>query len=112
MKLIKAVIRPIILDKIREALQEINVSGLTVTEVKGYGRQKGHLSLYKGADYRLEFIAKVLLEIAVEDQFVQKVIELITDIGRSGLIGDGKVFITPLDSTIRIRTSEFGSRAV
>ncbi len=112
MKLVSAVIKPFKLDDVREALSEIGVSGLTVTEVKGFGRQKGHTELYRGAEYVVDFLPKVKLEAAVADEVVDNVIEVISSSARSGKIGDGKIFVTELDTAIRIRTGESGNDAL
>jgi nitrogen regulatory protein P-II 2 len=112
MKLIVAIIKPFKLDDVREALSEIGVQGMTVTEVKGFGRQKGHTELYRGAEYVVDFLPKIKIEIAVADEHVDKVVEAILQAARTGKIGDGKIFISPLDEVIRIRTSETGPDAV
>ena len=112
MKLITAVIKPFKLDDVREALSEIGVQGLTVTEVKGFGRQKGHTELYRGAEYVVDFLPKVKLEIAVADALVDQVIEAITQAARTGKIGDGKLFVAPLEQVVRIRTGESGDAAL
>ena len=112
MKLITAVIKPFKLDDVREALAEVGVQGITVSEVKGFGRQKGHTELYRGAEYVVDFLPKVKLEIAVDDGMVEKVVEAITRSATTGKIGDGKIFITNLEEIIRIRTGETGSDAV
>lgn len=112
MKLITAIIKPFKLDDVREALQDIGVQGLTVTDVKGFGRQKGHTELYRGAEYVVDFLPKVKIEIAVDDNQVDAVIEAVTKAAHTGKIGDGKIFITPLEQVIRIRTSESGSDAL
>jgi nitrogen regulatory protein P-II 2 len=112
MKLIVAIIKPFKLDDVREALSEIGVQGMTVTEVKGFGRQKGHTELYRGAEYVVDFLPKIKIEIAVADEHVEKVVEAILQAARTGKIGDGKIFISPLDEVIRIRTSETGPDAV
>ncbi len=104
MKLITAVIKPFKLDEVREALSAIGVQGLTVTEVKGFGRQKGHTELYRGAEYVVDFLPKVKIEAAVNDDVVERVIEAIEASARTGKIGDGKIFVSPLDQVIRIRT--------
>ena len=106
MKLVTAVIKPFKLEEVREALTALGVQGMTVTEVKGYGRQKGHTELYRGAEYAISFLPKVMLQIAVRHEMVEAVIEAITANARTGRIGDGKIFITPLERVIRIRTSE------
>ncbi|MCK9502628.1 MAG: P-II family nitrogen regulator [Porticoccaceae bacterium] len=112
MKLITAVIKPFKLDDVREALAEVGVQGITVTEVKGFGRQKGHTELYRGAEYVVDFLPKVKLEIAVDDTMVDAVIDAISKSASTGKIGDGKIFITNLEEIIRIRTGETGSDAV
>ena len=112
MKKIEAVIKPFKLDEVREALSEIGISGLTVTEVKGFGRQKGHTELYRGAEYVVDFLPKVKLEIAVDDSLVDKVVEAIRSAANTGKIGDGKIFIYDLERAIRIRTGEIGSSAL
>ena len=112
MKLISAIIKPFKLDDVREALQEIGVQGMTVTEVKGFGRQKGHTELYRGAEYVVDFLPKVKLEIAVAANQVEAAIEAITKSANSGKIGDGKIFVSGLDEVVRIRTGETGSEAL
>jgi nitrogen regulatory protein P-II 2 len=112
MKLITAVIKPFKLDDVREALAEVGVQGITATEVKGFGRQKGHTELYRGAEYVVDFLPKVKLEIAVDDNMVDAVVEAITKSANTGKIGDGKIFISGLEEVIRIRTGETGSDAV
>ncbi len=112
MKLISAIIKPFKLDDVREAISEIGVQGITVTEVKGFGRQKGHTELYRGAEYVVDFLPKAKLEVAVSDDLVDKVIEAIGNAARTGKIGDGKIFVTPLEQTVRIRTSETGDEAL
>ncbi|ANH69472.1 MULTISPECIES: P-II family nitrogen regulator [unclassified Roseateles] len=112
MKLITAVIKPFKLDEVREALSAIGVQGLTVTEVKGFGRQKGHTELYRGAEYVVDFLPKVKIEAAVSDTVVEQVIEAIENAARTGKIGDGKIFVSPLDQVIRIRTGETGQDAL
>ncbi|SFX39060.1 P-II family nitrogen regulator [Marinospirillum alkaliphilum] len=112
MKLITAVIKPFKLDDVREALSEIGVQGITVTEVKGFGRQKGHTELYRGAEYVVDFLPKVKLEIAVDDDMAEQVIDAIVRVANTGKIGDGKIFVSPLDQVIRIRTGETGKDAV
>ncbi len=112
MKLVTAIIKPFKLDDVREALGGIGVQGVTVTEVKGFGRQKGHTELYRGAEYVVDFLPKVRLDIAVDDGMVEGVIDAITSVARTGKIGDGKIFVTPLEQVIRIRTGETGSEAV
>ena len=112
MKLITAVVKPFKLDDVREALAEIGVQGITVSEVKGFGRQKGHTELYRGAEYVVDFLPKVKLEIAVDDSQVDTVVEAVTKSAHTGKIGDGKIFISNLEEIIRIRTGETGSDAV
>ncbi|MDX9875684.1 MAG: P-II family nitrogen regulator [Spongiibacteraceae bacterium] len=112
MKLVTAIIKPFKLDDVREALSDIGVQGITVTEVKGFGRQKGHTELYRGAEYVVDFLPKVKLEIAIADSSVDIVIEAITRAANTGKIGDGKIFVSPLDQVIRIRTGETGEDAI
>jgi len=112
MKLVTAIIKPFKLDDVREALAAIGVSGITVIEVKGFGRQKGHTELYRGAEYVVDFLPKIKLEIAVDDPLVDQVIEAITNTARTGKIGDGKIFVFDLHQVIRIRTSETGTDAL
>jgi len=112
MKLVAAVIKPFKLDDVREALSDIGVSGITVIEVKGFGRQKGHTELYRGAEYVVDFLPKIKLEIAVDDSLVEKVVEAISGAARTGKIGDGKIFVFDLDQVIRIRTGETGPNAL
>ncbi|MCK0744655.1 P-II family nitrogen regulator [Chromohalobacter nigrandesensis] len=112
MKLITAIIKPFKLDDVREALADNGVQGITVTEVKGFGRQKGHTELYRGAEYVVDFLPKVKIEIAVEEDRLESVLEAISNAANSGKIGDGKLFVTPLEDVIRIRTSERGADAV
>jgi nitrogen regulatory protein P-II 2 len=112
MKLITAIIKPFKLDEVREALSSIGVSGITVTEVKGFGRQKGHTELYRGAEYVVDFLPKVKVETAVADDRVAQVIETIEAAAKTGKIGDGKIFVLPVDSVVRIRTGETGNEAL
>ena len=112
MKLITAIVKPFKLDDVREALSEIGVQGITVTEVKGFGRQKGHTELYRGAEYVVDFLPKVKIEVAVADDVVEQTIEAITKAANTGKIGDGKVFVSPLEQVIRIRTGETGEDAI
>jgi nitrogen regulatory protein P-II 2 len=112
MKLVTAIIKPFKLDDVREALSDIGVSGITVVEVKGFGRQKGHTELYRGAEYVVDFLPKVKVEIAVDDGLVDKVIEAITNAARTGKIGDGKIFVYDLLQVTRIRTGETGPDAL
>ncbi|MBU2864464.1 P-II family nitrogen regulator [Reinekea marina] len=112
MKLVTAIIKPFKLDDVREALSEVGVQGITVTEVKGFGRQKGHTELYRGAEYVVDFLPKIKLEIAIDDEKVEAVIDAISRAAATGKIGDGKIFVSPLEQVIRIRTGETGSEAV
>ena len=108
MKLIKAIIKPFKLEEVKDALSEIGVEGMTVSEVKGFGRQKGHTEIYRGSEYTVDFLPKVKLEIAVSDDLLNKVIDAIVNASQTGKIGDGKVFILPLEEAVRIRTGEKG----
>lgn len=112
MKLITAVIKPFKMDDVREALSEVGIQGVTATEVKGFGRQKGHTELYRGAEYIVDFLPKVKLEIAVADDMVESVIEAVTNSASTGKIGDGKIFVSPLEHVVRIRTGETGEEAL
>ena len=112
MKKIEAIIKPFKLDEVKEALSEININGMTVTEVKGYGRQKGHTELYRGAEYNIDFLPKIKIEIAVTDDLVDQVKNAIIKSASSGKIGDGKIFISPIDEVIRIRTGETNEDAL
>ena len=112
MRLITAIVKPFKLDDVREALSEIGVQGITVTEVKGFGRQKGHTELYRGAEYVVDFLPKVKIEVAVAEAVVEQTIEAITKAANTGKIGDGKVFVSPLEQVIRIRTGETGEDAI
>jgi nitrogen regulatory protein P-II 1 len=112
MKKVEAIIKPFKLDEVREALSEIGVSGLTVTEVKGFGRQKGHTELYRGAEYVVDFLPKVKVEVIVADSLVERVIDSIVKAARTGKIGDGKIFVTAVEQVVRIRTGESGEAAV
>ncbi|WP_373019444.1 P-II family nitrogen regulator [Thiomicrorhabdus sp.] len=112
MKLVVAIIKPFKLDDVREALHEVDVHGMTVTESKGFGRQKGHTEIYRGAEYAIEFLPKLRLEIAVSDDKVESVVEAIGSAARTGKIGDGKIFVMPIDQAIRIRTEETGDIAL
>lgn len=112
MKLVVAIIKPFKLDDVRSALADVGVQGITVTEVKGFGRQKGHTELYRGAEYVVDFLPKVKLELAVDDEQVDRVVEAIIETARTGKIGDGKIFVSELKSAVRIRTGEAGSRAL
>ncbi len=106
MKLVTAIIKPFKLDDVREAISEIGIDGLTVTEVKGFGRQKGHTELYRGAEYQVDFLPKVKLEVAVQDDHVERLVEAIVGAAKTGKIGDGKVFVYDLEHAVRIRTGE------
>ncbi|HGX91863.1 MAG TPA: P-II family nitrogen regulator [Candidatus Tenderia sp.] len=112
MKLVTAIIKPFKLDDVREALSEIGVQGITVTEVKGFGRQKGHTELYRGAEYVVDFLPKVKLDVAVAEDLIDQVIEAITKSANTGKIGDGKIFVFPIEQAIRIRTGETGTEAL
>lgn len=112
MKLVTAIIKPFKLDEVREGLSEVGITGLTVTEIKGFGRQKGHTELYRGAEYVVDFLPKIRVEVAVADSQVEPVIEAIVKAARTGKIGDGKIFVSPLDEVIRIRTGEQGDEAL
>ncbi|MCZ6471191.1 MAG: P-II family nitrogen regulator [Gammaproteobacteria bacterium] len=112
MKIVSAIIKPFKLDDVREAMSDIGIAGLTVYEVKGFGRQKGHTELYRGAEYVVDYIPKVKLEVAVDDDRVDQVIDTIIESARTGKIGDGKIFVTDLETVVRIRTSETGSSAL
>ena len=112
MKLVTAVIKPFKLDDVREALAQVGVAGITVTEVKGFGRQKGHTELYRGAEYKVDFLPKVKIEVAISDDKLDAVVDAITKSAHTGNIGDGKIFVQPLDNAVRIRTSETGHDAL
>jgi len=112
MKMVTAIVKPFKLDEVREALSAIGVQGVTVTEVKGFGRQKGHTELYRGAEYVVVFLPKVKIEAAVDDAIVDRVIEAIEAAARTGKIGDGKIFVSPLEQVVRIRTGETGKDAL
>jgi nitrogen regulatory protein P-II 2 len=112
MKLVTAIIKPFKLDDVRESLSEIGVQGITVTEVKGFGRQKGHTELYRGAEYVVDFLPKVKLEVAINDDLAEQVIEAISKAANTGKIGDGKIFVYPLEQAVRIRTGETGPEAL
>ena len=112
MKLVSAVVKPFKLDDVRQGLSEIGIQGMTVTETKGFGRQKGHTELYRGAEYVIDFLPKIKIEVAVDDGQVDAVIESITNAASTGKIGDGKIFVTELEQIIRIRTGETGSDAI
>ncbi|MDH4125512.1 MAG: P-II family nitrogen regulator [Gammaproteobacteria bacterium] len=112
MKMITAIIKPFKLDDVRQAVADIGIQGITVTEVKGFGRQRGHTELYRGAEYVVDFLPKAKIELAVSDEIAEQVIEAITNTARTGKIGDGKIFVTELSEAIRIRTGETGVEAV
>ena len=112
MKKVEAIVKPFKLDEVREALSEIGVTGLTVTEVKGFGRQKGHTELYRGAEYVVDFLPKVKVEVVLGDALVERAIEAIVKAARTGKIGDGKIFVTTVEQVVRIRTGESGEAAV
>ncbi|MDP2868369.1 P-II family nitrogen regulator [Methyloversatilis sp.] len=112
MKKIEAVIKPFKLDEVREGLSEVGVTGLTVTEVKGFGRQKGHTELYRGAEYVVDFLPKIKIEVIVADETVDRAVEAIIKAARTGKIGDGKIFVTSVEQVIRIRTGESGEEAI
>ncbi|WP_395340948.1 P-II family nitrogen regulator [Ningiella sp. W23] len=112
MKKVEAIIKPFKLDDVREALSDIGISGLTITEVKGFGRQKGHTELYRGAEYKIDFLPKVKIELVVSEDLLARVIETITDVARTGKIGDGKIFVQNVEHVIRIRTGEEGDDAL
>lgn len=112
MKLVTAIIKPFKIDEVRDALTGLGLMGMTVTEVKGYGRQKGHTELYRGAEYVVDFLPKIKIELAVEDSMVDRVIETIEDAAKTGKIGDGKIFVTTLEQVVRIRTGETGEGAL
>lgn len=112
MKKIEAIVKPFKLDEVKEALNEIGIQGITVSEVKGFGRQKGHTELYRGAEYVVDFLPKIKLEIIVTDDMVTKVVEAIQTAAKTGRIGDGKIFITPVEEVVRIRTGETGDEAI
>jgi|TARA_X000000950_G_scaffold248532_1_gene307676 nitrogen regulatory protein PII len=112
MKLIKAIIKPFKLEEVKDALAEIGIEGMTVTEVKGFGRQKGHTEIYRGSEYTVDFLPKVMLEIVVDDEEAQKTAEVVANAAKTGKIGDGKVFVLAVESAVRIRTDETGSDAL
>ena len=112
MKKVTAMIKPFKLDDVREALSDIGIQGMTVTEVKGFGRQKGHTEVYRGAEYTVDFLPKIQIDIVLSDDQIERVIEVIIETARTGKVGDGKIFVTPVDQVIRIRTGETGDVAV
>ncbi|AZG35316.1 P-II family nitrogen regulator [Shewanella psychromarinicola] len=112
MKKVEAIIKPFKLDDVRESLAEIGITGMTVSEVKGFGRQKGHTELYRGAEYMVDFLPKVKIELVIQDDLLERAIDVIVDIARTGKIGDGKIFVTDVERVIRIRTGEENEEAV
>lgn len=112
MKKIEAIIKPFKLDEVKEAITELGIQGMTITEVKGFGRQKGHTELYRGAEYVVDFLPKIQLVVVVKDEDVKRVIEAIQKAAKTGSIGDGKIFVTPVEAAVRIRTGETGENAV
>jgi nitrogen regulatory protein P-II 1 len=112
MRKVEAIVKPFKLDEVKEALNEIGIQGITVSEVKGFGRQKGHTELYRGAEYVVDFIPKIKMEIIVTDEMASKVVEVIAEAARTGRIGDGKIFVTTVDEVVRIRTGERGDDAL
>lgn len=112
MKLVKAIIKPFKLEDVKDALSEIGIEGMTVTEVKGFGRQKGHTEIYRGSEYTVDFLPKVMIDIVVDDDLAEKATSAIVKAAKTGKIGDGKVFVTPVESAVRIRTEESGSEAL
>ncbi|MDN2662830.1 MULTISPECIES: P-II family nitrogen regulator [Psychromonas] len=112
MKMLTAIIKPFKLDEVREAVMGIGIAGVTVSEVKGFGRQKGHTELYRGAEYQVDFLPKVKLEIAVKDEDIERLVEAIISAANTGKVGDGKIFIQPLEQVVRIRTGEFDEEAL
>ena len=112
MRKVEAIIKPFKLDEVKEALNEIGIQGITVSEVKGFGRQKGHTELYRGAEYVVDFIPKIKMEIIVSDELVEQVVGTIAESAKTGRIGDGKIFVTPIDEVVRIRTGERGEDAL
>ncbi|QYN18639.1 P-II family nitrogen regulator [Amycolatopsis sp. DSM 110486] len=112
MKLLTAVVKPFVLDDVREALQELGIAGMTVTEVRGYGRQKGHTEIYRGAEYAIDFITKLRLEILLDDDQVEAVLRTVRETAHTGKIGDGKIWVTPVETVVRVRTGERGSDAL
>ena len=112
MKMITAIIKPFKLDDVRDAIAEVGIQGMTVSEVKGFGRQRGHTELYRGAEYVVDFLPKAKIEVAVSDDLVERVVEAIVDAAKTGKVGDGKIFVTPLEQVWRIRTGETGDSAL
>jgi nitrogen regulatory protein P-II 1 len=112
MKLVTAIIKPFVLEDVKSALEQLGVLGLTVSEVSGYGRQKGHTEVYRGAEYQVDFVPKVRIEVAVDDSVVDRVVDAVVDAARTGKIGDGKVWVAPIETVVRVRTGERGSDAL
>ncbi len=112
MKLIKSIIKPFKLEEVKEALAEVGIEGMTVTEVKGFGRQKGHTEIYRGSEYTVDFLPKVMVEVVVDDDLAEKTTAAIVEAAKTGKIGDGKVFVIPVESAVRIRTDESGAEAL
>lgn len=112
MKLVKAIIKPFKLEEVKEALSEVGIEGMTVTEVKGFGRQKGHTEIYRGSEYTVDFLPKVMIDVAISDDLVGKTIEAIKNAAKTGKIGDGKIFVLPIEEAVRIRTDEAGEGAI
>jgi nitrogen regulatory protein P-II 1 len=112
MKLVTAIVKPFVLEDVKGALEEVGVLGMTVSEVQGYGRQKGHTEVYRGAEYSVDFVPKVRVEVVADDGLAEKVVEAVVEAARTGKIGDGKVWVTPVEAVIRVRTGERGSDAV
>ncbi|WP_417908671.1 P-II family nitrogen regulator [Candidatus Electronema sp. PJ] len=112
MKKVEVIIKPFKLDEVKEALNAIGIKGMTISDVKGYGRQKGHVEVYRGAEYRIDFQPKIKLEIIVEAELVERVIEVVVNAARTGKIGDGKIFVLPVEQVVRVRTGETGSQAI
>lgn len=112
MKLVTAIVKPFVLDEVKSALEQIGVLGMTVSEVQGYGRQKGHTEVYRGAEYSVDFVPKVRVEVAVDDEIVDKVVDAVVAAARTGKIGDGKVWVTPVETVVRVRTGERGADAL
>ena len=112
MKKVEIVVRPFKLEDVKTALTDLDVKGMTVSEVKGFGRQRGHKEVYRGAEYQVDFVAKIKIEVVIDDDMVQRVVDTVVKVARTGQIGDGKIFVTPVEETIRIRTGESGSEAI
>jgi nitrogen regulatory protein P-II 1 len=112
MKLVTAIVKPFVLEDVKGALEQIGVLGMTVSEVQGYGRQKGHTEVYRGAEYSVDFVPKVRVEVVADDTLADKVVDAVVEAARTGKIGDGKVWVTPVDSVVRVRTGERGSDAI